>query len=740
MSCSLLRQRIAVMMLALIGANAFAVDPWSAKIGTRTTLSDHGGVGLLQMPTARMAPDGEFAITVTRVDSYDRYSFTLQALKSFEFVFRYNSLNDHLYGPRDFSGDLTYKDRGFDVKFRLVEESNFWPEIAVGARDFLGTGLFSSEYFVASKRYYDWDFSAGLMWGNIGGRTDLNNPLGSILSRFNGDRVNTGRFGGEANGNTWFKGDHASLFAGVSYQLPNQPIWLMAEYDANDYQREPFGDRFTVNSPMNLGIKYRYNNWLDLGLSYERGDTLGLSIGVRTNFMDKTRSIPKFDAPPSPTAQPNLQTAVYQFTAQTAQDAASVVSHPQIAALKAQLKLAGLDIESIYFDKQGKRLTLELQNKRYRSTSRAIGRAARLLLSHTREKVLQFRFVLTNDDALPIDDVTLMRHQLVQVLSKKLSPTVVSRYAERELEMVSAPDKKDASSSVTPVMLKTRTYPDWSASISPAMRHNIGGPDGFYQFQVMLNAPIELKLRPGLSLSSSFTANVYNTFDKLKLESDSVLPHVRSDIKHYLQQQGTVSLNSLQADYLTQLSRSSYARASVGIFEEMFAGVGGEFLYAPAGKRWALGVDAYWVKQRDYDQKFAFRDYQANTGHATWYHRWPWFSINTKLSLGQYLAGDRGYTFDVSRVFDNGVTVGGFFTRTNISAAEFGEGSFDKGIYISVPLDLMTTRYTKNSLGMVWRPLTRDGGAMLYNRKPLYPAVTSGRADDLFNGALDIAD
>ena len=62
------------------------------------------------------------------------------------------------------------------------------------------------------------------------------------------------------------------------------------------------------------------------------------------------------------------------------------------------------------------------------------------------------------------------------------------------------------------------------------------------------------------------------------------------------------------------------------------------------------------------------------------------------MSAGRYLAKDIGVTLDVSRVFKNGVTVGAFATKTNVSAAEFGEGSFDKGVYLSIPFDVMFTR------------------------------------------------
>ena len=51
------------------------------------------------------------------------------------------------------------------------------------------------------------------------------------------------------------------------------------------------------------------------------------------------------------------------------------------------------------------------------------------------------------------------------------------------------------------------------------------------------------------------------------------------------------------------------------------------------------------------------------------------------VHVGRYLAKDRGYTFEARRTFDSGFSLGAFFTRTNVSAEDFGEGSFDKDFF-----------------------------------------------------------
>ena len=95
-------------------------------------------------------------------------------------------------------------------------------------------------------------------------------------------------------------------------------------------------------------------------------------------------------------------------------------------------------------------------------------------------------------------------------------------------------------------------------------------------------------------------------------------------------------------------------------------------------------------------------------------------NIDAKVSVGQYLAGDKGVTVDLSRSFANGVAIGGWFTKTNLSAKQFGEGSFDKGIYVRIPFDVSMLRPTSGEANITWNPLTRDGGAKLHRRNTLH--------------------
>ena len=80
--------------------------------------------------------------------------------------------------------------------------------------------------------------------------------------------------------------------------------------------------------------------------------------------------------------------------------------------------------------------------------------------------------------------------------------------------------------------------------------------------------------------------------------------------------------------------------------------------------------------------------------------------------------------------------MGAFVTKTNVSSRDFGEGSFDKGIYFSIPFDNLLPRSTPARATINWNPLIRDGGAMLARKYSLYGA-TSERDERGFYENLD---
>ncbi|AXV13677.1 TPA: YjbH domain-containing protein [Escherichia coli] len=147
-----MKKRHLLSLLALGISTACYGETYPAPIGP--SQSDFGGVGLLQTPTARMAREGELSLNYRDNDQYRYYSASVQLFPWLETTLRYTDVRTRQYSSVEaFSGDQTYKDKAFDLKLRLWEESYWLPQVAVGARDIGGTGLFDAEYLVASKAW-----------------------------------------------------------------------------------------------------------------------------------------------------------------------------------------------------------------------------------------------------------------------------------------------------------------------------------------------------------------------------------------------------------------------------------------------------------------------------------------------------------------------------------------------------------------------------------------------------------
>jgi hypothetical protein len=254
--------------------------------------------------------------------------------------------------------------------------------------------------------------------------------------------------------------------------------------------------------------------------------------------------------------------------------------------------------------------------------------------------------------------------------------------------------------------------------------YTFGSPDAFVLYSVGVVERARLWLRDDTWVRAALRLNLIDNYDRYQFTAPSDLPRVRTFAREYATT-SRVTMPVLQATHARQVGERQFWSAYAGYFEEMFGGVGTEWLYRPFPSRSAFGVDINYVAQRDFEQDFGFQDYRVATGHATLYLDTGWHDILATASAGRYLAGDWGGTLALSRVFRNGIVMGAFATRTN-AGAKFGEGSFDKGLTVAIPFDALFTRSTDGIGSITWRPLLRDGGAKLSRQDPLY-SVTRAR-------------
>lgn len=649
--------------------------------------SDWGGVGLLQTPSARMRETGSVAVTVNHAQPYTRLNVMLQPLNWLEAGFRYTDISNRDYGAQALSGSQTYKDKSIDAKVRLLEEGESQPELSLGMRDVAGTGLFSGEYVVTSKRWEQWDFSLGLGWGYVGARGDIGSPLGFLADSFR-DRERPQA--GESNTGDWFKGP-MSFFGGAEWHSLNLPVSLKLEYDGNDYSNEPLDNRFGTAFPLNFGVTWRVADGIELQAALERGDTLSLGLTFYTNL--SRQGIEK-TSDPAPVALNPERPATGSQT-----DWAKVAG-----AIEAQ---TGSHVEEIRVNANEVRLRLGEPDGYYlRPKAEEIARVL-----HNEAPASADWFALGFETAgLATQDVAVNRDALVQ-RANEWQP------ADRRTAVMSTEEP------VRPMPAGQVVFQQEPEKLQTTIGFDfdqiLGGPDSFVLFNLDAIGSARYNFTDNTWLSGIASARLFDNFDDFRYTAASGLPRVRTFQREYLTD-SPVNLRNLQMTHTMQPASDQYVMLYGGLLERMFAGFGGEWMYRPFGSAVAVGVDVNRVQQRDFDQGFGLRDYRVTTGHVTFYWDTGFQDILGVVKVGRYLAGDNGITFDFSRIFRNGVTMGAYATFTDVTAAEYGEGRFTKGIYVYLPFDTVLNKSTRGVASFGWSPLTRDGGAVLDREFSLY--------------------
>ena len=1031
---------IYLVVLIIAGLSSLAI----AKHQTGHAFSDNwastgdfGGVGLLQNRTARFRDDGDFSVGYTALDPYRRYYMSFQFLPWLEGTLRYTEITDKLFSIGGLASDAAFQDRGADLKFLLLEEKKFIPQIALGLQDGIGTGLFSGEFLVASKRYYDFDFSFGVGWGYFASGSSIKNPLININDEFR-LRDAAGGFGGEATLANYFSGPNIGLFGGIEWRTPIKGVNLKFEGSTQDYQSEPLGNTFDRDYPFNYGLVYRPLPWVEFTAAHERGNTVMLRANIRANF--NSDPVIKSDPPPpklkprktvlknrfslpnsnwkgdasfslkprhtnrviysgepvkfSPkrifTAKTNpseriadalfsgfealsmqitsietdddeiriyLSNGLREATREVQLDAARLaaalpavgnritlleqrddiiihevslrrdqiedrnisdnvhnqlegvgftidsihmgdtraqlvisqvpvldgdiehaaanivfnaapisleqveivqisngrqlsravvrpgdiqrtamvdqmfdgledsgylvesldysvgkirvhlsngltkgsdayqkrseaaarlvadhapeeVSSIEVIQLSAGVEMARVtlrrteeskfpadrsgpikasenstptladnekneialkifkDLEAAHFvvDKfeiEKHKATIFVTPTKFREYARNVGRASRVVASHAPNSIEEIEIVTLNA-GLETARVSIMRRDLESGVMGESSPEEIWAHTRVTGPLPTPPFGNGAEKGVTTIS-NPRRYPTLGFGIMPRLKSHIGGPDGLYLYQIWMQFSVSADLYRGLSFGASFGKNITSTLDKITLDSDSLLPKVRSDLRKYYQEGKDGNIKHLQVDYMFQPMKNWFGRVSAGLFEEMFGGVGGEIMYRPYGSRLALSIDYNRVRQRAFNQRLDFLPYKVNTGHLNIYYRSPFMGLLGEIHAGQFLAGDKGAQFGISRVFDTGIGIGAYVTFTNVSAREFGEGSFDKGIFMNVPLELFLATSIQSYGNWAWRPLSRDGGQRLYMKNRLYGMLRQANIDAIMH-------
>ncbi|EHQ56692.1 putative lipoprotein (DUF940) [gamma proteobacterium HIMB55] len=645
--------------------------------------SDYGTTGLIDIPTARMQPDGTLTATAAFDGRHRQFALSYQIAPWLEGTFRYTGFDE-----------FSYWDRNYEVKAQLWDENLFLPAVAFGIRDAVGTGVFGSEYLVATKGIGQLDVSLGVGWGRLAGNGDLTNPARLLSDRFDqrrtsqifgvdgtGDRGN----GGEVSFGDFFSGPEIGLFGGLQYVLPEYPLTVLVEYNPDRYAFDRRNGSSLPSSSISYGIKWTAFPGVEIAASHQHGDEVGLAIEF---------SLDSLSDPIRPTDRDFISSYYLPQNKLPPQ----IQKERWYSRLLYDVERSGLLLVEGTLSQDQQQAQLVVGNASLALWSDAIGDLTAMADLHLPPSVRTIFFVVEDGG-----------HRTATIVVPRPSSSYKADAATHlsRIRVLSGRTLEDPQHRTSFVTGKLNT------ELNLKSRFQLFDPDDPARYQVYADLFAEYSLSSHWAIRASLALNLENNFDEsLRQKSDSVLPKVRSDIVKYLNQ-GESGLEKLIVEGRNTYGRSIHYRAFAGVLEEMFSGVGGEVLYWPSKSRLAFGASIAYAKQRDFDRSLKHLDYDVMTGHLSAYWATPFYNYDVAVHVGRYLAKDTGATLEVRRTFRNGWQVGVWATLTDVPFEDFGEGSFDKGMYFQLPLDTIFGGATRSKLGTRIRPIQRDGGQRL---------------------------
>ena len=680
-----------------------AFSAGAARAEIPATLNINGASGLIELPSGESQSDSKFTFSGTIVGSVARGTLSFQFTDRLSASFRFQTWRDwNTLFPADTG---TIRDRSIDIRYQILEESQYVPSLTVGLIDFTGEGLFSSEYIAATKTFGEkLKVTAGLGWGRLGSAGSIGSPFGNRPPLEEGDK-------GKPNVDQWFRGD-VSPFAGVEYKI-NDRWTFKAEYSTDDYVLEDeTRGLIERDSPFNFGIEYQKGPMFRYGMYSMYGSEIGFAFHIILDPKNRLTGGVTGPAPAPVKARPSRAADPDAFDGGwvTQADAGPILREN----LAKRLAVDGIVVENLA-------LTATTAQIRIRSTridagAQAIGRTARAM-SHVLPASVEVFEIVPVVNGIGASKITIRRSDLEELEFAGDNATLLRQRATIT----------DAGPVPANALGDEGLYPKFRWSLRPALRMS-----ELLKGDVGLQLSASYDVRPGLVLSGSIYKRVASNTDRDTAPSASLLPPVRSDRDRYIEL-GDPALERLTLAWYARPAPDIYSRVTLGYLERMHAGISGEVLWKPVDSKLALGVELNYSKQRDTDGGLGFDeyDYDVVTGYLSAYYEFGNGYVG-QLDVGKYLAGDVGATVSIDRVFVNGWRIGAFATVTDASAAEFGEGAFDKGIRFSIPLNWALGNQSQTTYGATLRPNTGDGGARLDVDGRLYNSIR-----DYHTGALD---
>lgn len=629
----------------------------------------YGALGLNTIPSARMEKTGTARFNISHADPYLNTSLGFQ-------------IHDRLYlGLRQSSEISNVLDKpdhvfpGMDLKFKLFDEKKFRPEISIGLQSAFGHRRMAGEYLAFSKRYHEWDFTAGFGWGRFGTRHNTPSPLDWTGSYFDSSRKLDGE---KPNGpEDWFTGD-TGVFGGIEYDTPLDGLSLKADISSDAYKAEK---SLGIKRPWaySFGMNYAPTSFLDAGIALMDRDTVMTRISLKTGM---------FSWLFSPADQSRM----------------IALARDKNKNIVEEGKRNGLQIRNIKPDQHG--MTGQVHLAPYKSTPYQLSQTWRIVTNKTHEENPARLRIEPVYFGLRAPAISIARHDLEEAAQDKGSAEEIWRNVKYDEELTSTGKR---IKSFIPFLTLRENF-------------SLGEDDAPWLYRTDILATVTKQMGTNFLSETTLRYNLFSNLhklDNLRFESDDP---VRSDVARFASDR--FAIERLYVQGFKSFSTDWHITGSTGYLEEMFAGYHGEVLYRPWGKNWAAGLDAAYVIKRDHDTLFhmGFADENRIAGNLNFYYEFPNTDMTFQTGIGRYLKGDTGATMALKNRFANGSHVEAFMTATGQKDVDaYGsESNFITGIRLSFPLGNIAYIPDGSSIDINAMPVGRDSGQKLDIAHPLY--------------------
>jgi len=464
---------------------------------------------------------------------------------------------------------------------------------------------------------------------------------------------------------------------------------IIAEMSSDDYDMEVLSSRgFKRKSDLNFAFKYKMAPDFSLMGKLIHGDAIGLSGTLALN----PRNSP-YKSGIEPAPMPLLEDKAIIQTQK-------LMNNDIFTRTADLLQLDGIVLLSI--TKNNRFVDVEILDRYYSDVSQMIGRVTRILSKTVPLSVKFFRINLVDyQSGYPISQITVERESLRKFELMFDGPSRLWRNVKIE----NSPRTINQSLILSESPVTWSLYPDIDIMLFDP-NFPINGSIGW-------EAKLAYRIRNSTVINSSIKQPILTELNIIKRGPKVGLPNVRSDFMYYYRDISTRPyIDSLTIDQYYKPIKNIYGQINFGYLEMMYAGLRGEAIWKDMQKPYAIGLDIARVSKRNTYGDFSILNKTYTTVIGTVYYELP-SDWTAQLDAGKYLAGDYGSTFSLSRTFNNGWEIGAYATLTDVKFSTFGEGSFDKGITIKVPMSWFTGKKSQAYAKTVIRPITGDGGARL---------------------------